>query len=208
MSVLNRFNRRDDKPDPSSRGQSLVEFALVLPMLLVLLLGVADFGRVFNAGIVMESASRDGAEAAAQEYLQVRRNATPATAADFDRVAEVALTAVCEEAERLPSRQASGSPPVCVMPYTTVCIHDDPTELVNYTGCGAGASGADGACTAIHSSWPSLWVSGMLPSVEVRTCYRFDTLLPLDNLQLPFATGLTVGAVWLQRDRVFSVAAY
>ncbi|MEP6807849.1 MAG: TadE/TadG family type IV pilus assembly protein, partial [Chloroflexota bacterium] len=32
------FHRR------SRRGQSLVEFALMLPLLLVLLLGVADFG--------------------------------------------------------------------------------------------------------------------------------------------------------------------
>ena len=39
------------------RGQSLVEFALVLPMLLVLLLGIADFGRVFQAGITTEAAS-------------------------------------------------------------------------------------------------------------------------------------------------------
>ena len=49
----------------SPRGQSLVEFALVLPMLLVLLLGIADFGRVFAAGIILEAASRNGAEAAA-----------------------------------------------------------------------------------------------------------------------------------------------
>ena len=46
----------------SRRGQSLVEFALVLPMLLVLLLGVADFGRVFAAGITIEAAARNAAE--------------------------------------------------------------------------------------------------------------------------------------------------
>jgi hypothetical protein len=51
------------------RGQSVVEFALVLPVLLVLAIGVADFGQVFAAGITVEAAARDGAEAAAQEYL-------------------------------------------------------------------------------------------------------------------------------------------
>ena len=55
----------------SPRGQSLVEFALVLPMLLVLLLGIADFGRVFPAGITIEAAARNAAEAAAQEYLRI-----------------------------------------------------------------------------------------------------------------------------------------
>ncbi len=45
-------------------------------MLLVLLLGVADFGRVFQAGITIEAAARNGAEAAAQEYRQLARGAT------------------------------------------------------------------------------------------------------------------------------------
>ena len=53
-----------------ARGQSLVEFALLLPLLLVILLGVADFGRVFQAGIMMESATRAAAEAGAVEYLR------------------------------------------------------------------------------------------------------------------------------------------
>src|SRR5688500_12773484 len=66
------------------RGQSFVEFALVLPRLIVLFLGIADFGRVFHAGIVIESASRNAAESAAQEYLQIRRDSTPATSTDFD----------------------------------------------------------------------------------------------------------------------------
>ncbi|HJP71472.1 MAG TPA: TadE/TadG family type IV pilus assembly protein, partial [Candidatus Limnocylindria bacterium] len=48
-----------------------MEFALVLPMLLVLLLGVGDFGRVFASGIIVEAAARDGAEIVAEEY---RRN--------------------------------------------------------------------------------------------------------------------------------------
>ena len=56
----------------SERGQSLVEFALVLPMLLVLLLGIADFGRIFQAGIVTETAARNGAETAALERLRAK----------------------------------------------------------------------------------------------------------------------------------------
>lgn len=189
------------------RGQSLVEFALVLPMLLVLLLGIADFGRVFQAGIVTESASRDGAEAAAQEYLQIRRAGAPATGTEFDQIGLTAQTTVCDAAERLPNRVMSG--PDCVLPYTAVCIHDDPVELVNYgSRCGAGASGAPAECTELHGAWPSLWSAGMLPSVEVRTCYRFDTLMNLKDLQLPLANGLSLGSVWLQRTRVFTVADY
>jgi hypothetical protein len=189
------------------RGQSLVEFALVLPMLLVLLLGIADFGRVFDAGITMEAAARDGAEAAAQEYLQIRRQATPATDADFDRITATAAATVCDEAQRLPNRQVSGS--ACTLPYIAVCVHDDPAELASYGArCGAGSASAPSECTSIHSPWPSLWTAGRLPSVEVRACYRFDTLFDLRNLQLPLANGLSLGSIWLQRDRVFSVADY
>ena len=43
------------------RGASAVEFALVLPMLLLMLGGVIDFGRYFYAEVIMSNAVREGA---------------------------------------------------------------------------------------------------------------------------------------------------
>src|SRR5437868_15247511 len=75
---------------PSERGQSMVEFALVLPMLLILLMGVADFGRVFSAAITMEATTRNAAEAAGQEYVQIMRNKPGGlTAQDYERLHEL-----------------------------------------------------------------------------------------------------------------------
>lgn len=48
-------------------GQSLVEFALVLPLLLLLLLGIIQFGAAFNALITLNSAAREGARVIAVE---------------------------------------------------------------------------------------------------------------------------------------------
>ena len=45
----------------SQRGQSLVEFALVLTLLLVLAAGAVDLGRVFHSTIIITNASREGA---------------------------------------------------------------------------------------------------------------------------------------------------
>ena len=45
----------------SQTAQALVEFALVLPLLMLLILGVIEFGRVFQTKIVMENAAREGA---------------------------------------------------------------------------------------------------------------------------------------------------
>ena len=42
-------------------GQSMVEFALVLPMLLLLALGTIDMGMVFRTYIGLTNASREGA---------------------------------------------------------------------------------------------------------------------------------------------------
>ena len=46
-------------------GQSLVELALVLPLLLIMLLGTVELGRVFHAYIVVTQASREAARSAA-----------------------------------------------------------------------------------------------------------------------------------------------
>lgn len=45
----------------STRGQGLVEFILVLPVLLIVAVGVLDFGRIFFGLITVSNASREGA---------------------------------------------------------------------------------------------------------------------------------------------------
>jgi hypothetical protein len=47
------------------RGAAAVEFALLLPLLLLLVFGIIDFGRMLNAEILISEAAREGARAAA-----------------------------------------------------------------------------------------------------------------------------------------------
>jgi hypothetical protein len=49
------------KRKPRERGQSLVETAIIFPLLLLLLAAVVDFGRAFDAYIVLTNAAREGA---------------------------------------------------------------------------------------------------------------------------------------------------
>jgi Flp pilus assembly protein TadG len=49
----------------SDRGAAAVEFALVLPLLLILIFGIIDFGRMLNAKITLTEAAREGARATA-----------------------------------------------------------------------------------------------------------------------------------------------
>jgi Flp pilus assembly protein TadG len=51
--------RRD--PKARERGQSLVEFSLVLMPLFLILLGIIQFGFIFNTYVTMTNASRDAA---------------------------------------------------------------------------------------------------------------------------------------------------
>ena len=57
MRHLRRF-RRDES------GQALVEFALILPVILLLLIGMLEFARAWNLHQVMTDAAREGARRA------------------------------------------------------------------------------------------------------------------------------------------------
>jgi len=48
------------------RGANLVEFALVLPLLLLMLVGIADLGRAFTTYIAITNAAREGARFASK----------------------------------------------------------------------------------------------------------------------------------------------
>jgi hypothetical protein len=200
------------------RGQSLVEFALVLPMLLVLLLGIADFGRAFQAGITVEAATRNAAEAAAQEYLQtVRNGGTP----NYAALHLTAAQSVCDELQHLPNSDFSGG--LCpTWPVVRVCVHDD--EALN-TECGDPIAGFNPVipekCDAMDGNgvpggaedpgWNPT-KGGVIHGeasiyVEVRVCYLFTTMFS-PEISLPMNTGISVGDIYLQDRSVFTVADY
>ncbi len=64
-SSMSKQASKRDRPgwrgSSRERGQSLVETAIVFPILLLLLAAVVDFGRAFDAYIVLTNAAREGA---------------------------------------------------------------------------------------------------------------------------------------------------
>lgn len=57
------------------KGQGLVEFGLVIPIVLIFLLGIVEFGWLFNAKITLTSAAREGARAAVVSSVDQRNRA-------------------------------------------------------------------------------------------------------------------------------------
>ena len=198
-----RFLLRRKRP---SRGQSIVEFALLLPLLLVIVLGVVDFGRVFQAGIVMESATRAAAEAGAVEYL---REVSSGVEPDYDLIHQRAAEVACLEADL-----ANVDAGTCAQwPVIRVCIHD---LAAGHVDCGQpeffGTASALPDCPQTDgSSMDPASTLLVQPTdanaepreayVEVRTCYRFTTLIPVNEF-LPF------GEIFLQKESTFTVADY
>ena len=45
----------------NQKGQSLVEFAIILPILLLLLFGIAEFGIMLNSYLTIQNVAREGA---------------------------------------------------------------------------------------------------------------------------------------------------
>lgn len=67
----------------STGGQSLVEFALILPILLLLILGMIEFGWILNRQITLTNAAREGARAAAVQDVTNAYSAADSAVANF-----------------------------------------------------------------------------------------------------------------------------
>ena len=55
--------------EKKQEGQSLIEFAIVLPVLLLVVFGIIQFGIIFNAQITLTHAAREGARVAVVGYI-------------------------------------------------------------------------------------------------------------------------------------------
>ena len=71
-----RIVRRVAAPStrPRSKGQSIAEMAIVAPILLILLAGAIDLGRLFYSQVTIANAAREAALAAAQDPTKYEPN--------------------------------------------------------------------------------------------------------------------------------------
>jgi hypothetical protein len=212
--MVNRPERAPRRRRARPRGQSLTEFALVLPLLLILLLTVVDFGRIFSAGIMIESAARASAETAASQYLTELMRVSPAAIATdgYQRIHDVGWQSVCDEAASLPNATPGSGGGQCAGLPTVVCVHDgaDPWCGTAYNdsggipgGCSSLGAGALPTNTQVGESGTQSW-----PYVEVRVCYRFSSVL---QLTIPFIGGTLSplgGDFVIEKTRVFDVTNY
>lgn len=86
--ILGSFIRKN-------RGQSVIEFALILPLLLVILFGITEFGRAWMTLNLLTSAAREGARLAV------------VTAPDWNAVTQ-RVTDVCNSAGVTPTITYAG----------------------------------------------------------------------------------------------------
>ena len=128
-----RKNRKSDN------GNATVEFALLLPLMLLLVLGVVDFARLFYAAITVASAARAGVQYGAQDTIKAKDTAGMQTAASNDAADITGVTATaqsyceCSDGTRvdcLTGTCGGASPPV----YVQVTVQKTFTTLVDYPG--------------------------------------------------------------------------
>lgn len=174
---------------------------MVLPIMLIILLMVGDFGRLFAVGITIESATRNAAEVAAAEY----NRALLLPSVDYAAVHKAAWSSVCDDASGLPNATPGGGGECDGLP-TMVCVHDAAD-----ISCGAvynDGSGVPAACPAITAGASNGLGGSESKFVEVRVCYRFNTIfeMTLPSLGGPLQT--IGGDFFIERARVFAVADY
>ena len=197
-----RFRARSSDP---ARGQSLVEFTLIVPIMLIILLTVADFGRLFAAGITIESAARTAAEVASAEY----KHALTLPSIDYTSIHKAAWSSVCDEAADLPNATPASGGGQCDGLPTLVCVHDGlDTQCGNLYN---GASGTAG-CPAVAAGTSNAIAPGgeAVPSkyIEVRVCYRFSTIFQMTLPSIGGPLQALGGDYYIERSRVFTVMDY
>ncbi len=123
-----------------TRGSTMVELALVAPLLLLLLLGATDFGRVFYHAVTLANAAGTGAFYGAQSNIQSGQFTQMQQVAQTDAKDLGTITATagryCDCPNGAKVDCISGSCPNYGPPRVYVSVHTKESfkPLVGYTG--------------------------------------------------------------------------
>jgi Flp pilus assembly protein TadG len=118
--IRNRTLPRLPRSISDRRGQSVAEFALILPVMLLIAVAVGDFGRIYASIIALESATREAADFGAfQESNWANSTASDATLAEMRRRA-------CTAASSMPGYAGAPDNTSCTNPVFDI---QPPSEL-------------------------------------------------------------------------------
>ena len=149
-------SRTAKKHSRKERGQSLIEFALTAPLLIVLLLGLVEMGHAFNSYMTIVAASRDSARMGAQ--LGVNSATSKPTL----------LALVVDETERL-----ENAPIPIGSPTETGSTSPYPASGTYGTNCG---TNDEGVCISYgYNSTSDKWV-------DVRVCYNHSMIVGIPGI--------------------------
>lgn len=134
------------------RGVALVEFALVAPLILFLVIGVVEFGLFVTARSVISAASREGAH-----YLALHPNSSKCDVQTEvrKRVAPLDATTVTVEAAYYDSANTRTAAPACpnmILPTPAATLRTYQVEItVNYQFPGVFIIPSLGGCSVCPS---------------------------------------------------------
>ncbi len=120
MTQLARYPAREQRhgsPD-RSRGQSVVEFAIVAPLMVVLVVAIVDFARIYTTTLNVESAAREAADYGAFGSYQWKPDVRTHTEQEM-------LRRACVAVKDLPDYVGSDS--ACTNPTVALELVKPPT---------------------------------------------------------------------------------
>ena len=123
----------------SRRGGAAVELAVLFPIILLILIGIVDYGRVFYTWVQVSNAARAGAEWGGQDFSTENDTATMTAVAKADGVDAGTLTPVSSrvcECSQVPRDCSLGACPGGAAPevYTKVVISKTVNMFLSYPG--------------------------------------------------------------------------
>ena len=181
-------------PNRRESGQTLVEFAMVIPMLMVLLMALLELALALNASLAVNRASQHGAHLAASAGNIAGADCLILDAIEGDLAAPNNVNNISEvliENTSLVGNVVTGAQ-VWRRFGTTDCTHPDGTVVpIPYTLVTAGYPEAQ-RCTVLGGC-PSLTPPrSTVDNVGVTVRYRHDWVTPLNgalDLLVPGGTG-------------------
>lgn len=176
------LHRRRARPAP--RGQALVEFAFVLLPVLLLIVGIVQFGLLFGANVTLTNAAREGARSGTI-YIYDRSISTNTRFKNDARRCGAIVTAATQAFGMLSTSSPHFSAPLsggdCPTPTGETLTNGDIT--VSYcdhvtTSDGSCPDGADPGTTCVPDTR-----EGCL--LRVTLTYRSDIIVPFLGALLP-----------------------